>query len=336
MSLERALGAALVGIVLWAASKSTKRASPEIQRLFERFHDTIKLEENDGRLKLRTKRELLLKTLRKKMAAHSLAFEAFDQGSYAMRTGVVPKDGNYDIDVGLVFDCPQERFRNPVELKLLVHDALAENNRTVSIRRACVTVTYCRDGVPDYHVDLALYLKGTGDKLLLAKGKMHSQANKCEWVTAAPKELTQYVLSKFSGDEQAQFRRCTRYLKRWRDEKFTVGAPVSVALTVAAAMWFEPKVAEDGSSCDLAALHVLVKKMKNNFGNNLKFTGLVIPLPGVQDIDLLSRLSAPQMTAFKKCLSSLDDALSKCYEDVPVATAAEVLRSQFGVDFPAA
>lgn len=336
MSLERAVGAVLVGIVLWAASKSTKRASPEIQRLFERFHDTIKLEENDGRLKLRTKRELLLKTLRKKMAAHSLAFEAFDQGSYAMRTGVVPKDGNFDIDVGLVFDCSRERFPNPVELKRLVHDALAENNRTASIRRACVTVTYYRDGVPDYHVDLALYVKGAGDSLLLAKGKMHSQEDKCEWVTAAPKKLTEYVLSKFTGEEQAQFRRCIRYLKCWRDEKFTVGAPVSVALTVAAAMWFKPTVAEEGSSCDLAALHALVKKMKNNFGNNLKLTGLVIPLPGIQDIDLMSRLSAAQMNAFKKRLSSLDEALSKCYEDVPIPTAAEVLRSQFGADFPVA
>jgi hypothetical protein len=120
MSLERVVGAAVVGLLLWTLSSTKKHASPEVQRLFERFHDSIKIEENDERLKLRVKREVLLKALRKKMASHCLTFTSFDQGSYALRTGVVPKDGNYDIDVGLIFDCAQERFPNPVELKSLV------------------------------------------------------------------------------------------------------------------------------------------------------------------------------------------------------------------------
>ncbi len=72
-----------------------------------------------------------------------------------MRTGVVPKDGNYDIDVGLIFDCPRERFPDPVALKRLVRDVLNAHNRVVKIRRACVTVEYWKKGVPDYHVDLS-------------------------------------------------------------------------------------------------------------------------------------------------------------------------------------
>lgn len=335
MGLERVVSAALVGLLFWAVSDAKKRASPEIQRLFERFHDTIKLEENDGRRKLRTKREVLLKALRRKMASQSLAFESFDQGSYALRTGVVPTNGNYDIDVGLIFDCSQERFPNPVVLKSLVYEALAEKNRIVSIRNACVTVTYIRDGEPEYHIDLALYVRTPDGALLLGKGRRYADAAKCEWVPAAPHQLTQFVLSKFSGDEQAQFRRCIRYLKRWRDETFTSGAPVSIALTVAAAMWFEPMVADDGTSFDLAALHALVKKILSKFGNGLDFTRLSIPLPGVRNIDLMSRMSRPQMSVFKQRLKSLDDALSKCYGDVPLATAANILSAQFGGDFPA-
>jgi len=336
MSLERVVGAALVGFLFWAFSDTKKRASPEIQQFFEHFHNSIKLEENDGRLKLRTKRGILLETLKKKMAPHSLTFESFDQGSYALRTGVVPTNGNYDIDVGLIFDCSPERFPNPVHLKSLVYDALAEKNRTVSIRNACVTVTYVRNKRPEYHVDLALYVRAPNGSLLLGKGRKYSDAVKCEWVPSAPHELTQFVLSKFSDEEQAQFRRCIRYLKRWRDEKFTSGAPVSIALTVAAAMWFEPKVAEDGSSFDLAALYALVKKMRGSFGNNLHLARLAVPLPGVPNIDLMSKLTPAQMSVFKQRLGSLEDTLSMCFGDISVATAAKALSSQFGPDFPTA
>ncbi|WP_295751504.1 cyclic GMP-AMP synthase DncV-like nucleotidyltransferase [Undibacterium sp.] len=333
MSIERVIGAAIVSVAVWVLSDSKKSASPELQRMFERFHDEIKLEENDERLKLRTKRELLLKTLRKKLAAHSLGFESFDQGSYAMRTGVVPKDGNYDIDVGLIFDCSQERFPNPVELKSLVHDALVGSKRNIAIRRACVTVTYFYDQMPDYHVDLAIYVRATDGSLLLAKGRRHSETAKCEWVPAAPQELTQFVLAKFSGDEQAQYRRCIRYLKRWRDENFVSGAPVSIALTVAATMWFEPKQAEDGAPFDLAAIHSLVKRIRQNFGNNFSFDRLAVPLPGFSRTDLMSKLTPLQMAFFKERLRSLENALSKCYGDMPVVQAARILATPFGRDF---
>ena len=94
MSVERVFGAAVLGVVAWAFLDSKKSPAPELQTLFERFHDAIKLEENDERRKLREKRDILLEMLKKSLAVQSLAFESFHQGSYAMRTGVVPKDGN--------------------------------------------------------------------------------------------------------------------------------------------------------------------------------------------------------------------------------------------------
>lgn len=333
MSIERVIGAAIVGAAVFVLSNSKKNVSPELQRFFEHFHDKIKLEENDERLKLRTKRELLIQTLEKKLAVHSLRFETFDQGSYAMRTGVVPRDGNYDIDVGLIFDCSQERFPNPVELKSLVHDALAGSNRTIAIRRACVTVTYFREKIPDYHVDLAIYVKATDGSLLLAKGRKYSEAAKCEWSPAAPRELTRFVLEKWAGDEQAQYRRCIRYLKRWRDEKFISGGPISIALTVAAAMWFEPKQTEDNSPCDLAAIHFLVKKIGENFENTFGSGRLVIPLPGSRKTDLMSKLTTSQMAIFKERLRDLERSLAKCYGDLPPVEAAKILANQFGRDF---
>lgn len=335
MSVDRLIAAAILGAIVWVVS-SDKKAAPEIQELFDGFHENIKLEEHDERRKLREKREVLVSTLKSKLASESLKFEPFDQGSYAMRTGVIPFDGNYDIDVGLIFDCPPERFPDPLVLKCIVRDSLCGNKRTVEIRRACVTVTYFKGGLPDYHVDLALYLRRPDGTLVLAKGREFSDQENCQWVPSAPKELTQFILSKFSGEEQGQFRRCIRYLKRWRDENFRSGAPLSIALTVAAATWFEPKSSEDGKYVDLEALLALVKKMRSQFGNGWVFNRLAVNLPGPVKADLMSGLTNIHMRAFSERLKGLQQALEKCLGDVSVGDSATILRAQFGLAFPAA
>ena len=132
----------------------TKRTPlwPPFEKQFDDFHSCIKLDEDDEKRKLRDKRETLIKELRARLPADVPAFENFNQGSYSMHTGTVPVDGNYDIDVGLIFDCKRDKYIDPVELKKKVRDALSNGNRTVEIRRPCVTVSYMKDGKPEYHV----------------------------------------------------------------------------------------------------------------------------------------------------------------------------------------
>lgn len=332
--MQRLLGAIVAGLVVSALFEKHPKVRGEIQGLFEHFNDTIKLDENDERRKLRTKKEVLLDALKLKLGAASLPFESFDQGSYAMRTGVVPKDGNYDIDIGLIFECSQERFPDPVALKCLVSEALSGSSRTIDIRRSCVTVTYMRKGEADYHVDLALYLRRSDGRLLLAKGRERSDAKYREWAPSAPQELTKYIRDRFAGDDQAQFRRCVRYLKRWRDENFSRGAPLSIALTVAAASWFEPRRTEDGRYVDLEAVHFLVKKMRRNFGVEWPAPRLVVRFPGPIKADLMSGLTDHHMRVFGQRLKSLQLDLEKCFADVPVAESAVILASQFGPEFP--
>ena len=324
----------LVGATLLALSSRRPKANPIFQELFEVFHAKIKLDEHDERRNLRVKRETLLNVLRGKLSHVDLPFEWFHQGSYAMRTGVVPKDGNYDIDVGLIFECGVERFPDPVALKCIVRDALNGYNRTVVIRRPCVTVTYQRNGLPEFHVDLAVYMRQPNGSLVIAMGREFSKPEQREWVPAAPGELTQFVISSFSGGEQAQLRRCIRYLKRWRDENFIDGAPLSIALTLAAARWFEPKMLEDGTFVDLEALHCLVKTMQGKFELGLFSNKLVVSLPGSVKGDLMARLSAPQMSAFSEQLNILASVIEKCFGDGPRGDAARVLASTFGSDFP--
>jgi tRNA nucleotidyltransferase (CCA-adding enzyme) len=118
---------------------------PAVQKQFEDFHTAIKLDNDDEKANLREKRKVLIDALSANLDKEVPSFETFNQGSYAMHTGVVPLDGNYDIDVGVIFDCNQSKYPDPVVLKKKVRDAVNTHGRTVLIRRPCVTVNYIRN-----------------------------------------------------------------------------------------------------------------------------------------------------------------------------------------------
>lgn len=311
-----------------------------IQSQFEEFHSNIKHDDDDERAKLREKRETLVKDLRNNLPDDVPAFKEFNQGSYAMHTGTVPLDGNYDIDVGLVFQCQRDKFADPVELKKKVRDALTRANRTIAIRRPCVTVTYLRDGNPEYHVDLAVYVQRDDDALDLAMGKENSTKELRVWQVSDPKGLTNEINSRFQGNEAAQYRRCIRYLKRWRDHKFSNGgAPISIALTVAAYHWFKPYQDLSGKFVDLAAMKNLTTAMLNKFTNVVGEAGvwvsrLKVGLPVTPKSDLLEKMTDTQMATFKERLTALRDALAAAEKDDLPEDACERLRKLFGDEFP--
>jgi len=312
---------------------------PAVQKQFEDFHNAIKLDSDDEKAKLRDKRKILIDALKEKLDDDIPAFETFNQGSYSMHTGVVPLDGNYDIDVGIIFDCNQSKYPDPVVLKMKVRDALDTHGRTVLIRRPCVTVNYMRDGVPEYHVDLAIYAK-RGDGLLdIAKGKENSAQEFRVWEASDPKKLTELICNAFPDDKDlAQYRRCIRYIKRWRDIQFrNGGAPLSIALTVAANQWFKPRFEASGKPADLPALLDWVNAILNQFQGAVTDEGyherLKVYLPVTPAGDLMEGMTKQQMETFQTKLKALRDALNDAYyEDLP-EDACKVLNKQFGDDF---
>ena len=312
---------------------------PAVQKQFEEFHSNIRLEDDDEKAKLREKRETLLKALRANLATDVPAFENFNQGSYSMHTGVVPLDGNYDIDVGLIFDCKQDKYPDPVSLKKKVRDALNTHGRTVNIRRPCVTVNYMRGDDVDYHVDLAVYVKRDDGLLDLAKGKENSEASKRVWEVSDPKKLTKVICDAFSDDAQlAQYRRCIRYLKRWRHVRFSSGAPLSIALTLAAQKWFKPYFETSGKPSDMLAMLDWVQAMLGQFQYSFTSEGfhsrLKVELPVAPYVDLMEWMTKAQMETFEEKLKSLRDALQAAYDEDLPEDACKLLNKQFGDDFP--
>lgn len=332
------VGAALGLLALIFDKKGS--TMPAIQKSFEDFHGRIKLDDDDEKATLREKRKVLINALNANLDKDVPAFETFNQGSYSMHTGVVPLDGNYDIDVGVIFDCHQSRYPDPVDLKKKVRDALVTPVRTVLIRRPCVTVNYLRNGVPEYHVDLAVYTKRDDGQLDIAKGKENSAPEFRVWEVSNPKKLTELIRTAFTDDKElAQYRRCIRYIKRWRDVQFrSGGAPLSIALTVAAKQWFSPNIGFSGTPCDLLAMLDWVKVMLSNFEyTSTEDEGwhyrLKVQLPVNPGGDLMAKLTKAQMETFKVKLEALRDALAKAYDEDLPEDACRHLNKQFGDDF---
>lgn len=311
---------------------------PAVQKHFEEFHSAIKLDEDDEKANLRDKRGTLLAALRKNLGDDVPKFNEFNQGSYSMHTGVVPLDGNYDIDVGLIFDCKKDKYPDPVTLKKKIRDALDTHGRTVNIRRPCVTVNYMRGDVIAYHVDLAVYTKRDDEYLDIAKGKENSEETKRVWETSDPKQLTKEICDAFSDtDELAQYRRCIRYLKRWRQVQFSSGAPLSIALTVAAQKWFKPHFETSGKAGDLQAMLNWVNAILGQFQwtstDGSFYQRLVVTLPVTPYCDLMEWMTEGQMSTVKSKFEVLRDALQEAYDEDLPEDACKALKKQFGDDF---
>lgn len=312
---------------------------PAVQKQFEDFHTAIKQDNDDEKAKLREKRRVLIDALRANLDKEVPSFETFIQGSYAMHTGVVPLDGNYDIDVGVIFDCTQSKYPDPVVLKKKVRDAVNTHGRTVLIRRPCVTVNYMRNEEPEYHVDLVLYTKRDDGLLAIGKGREQSAQEFRFWEAADPKQLTELISTAFTdGKDLAQYRRCIRYMKRWRDVQFrNGGAPLSIALTIAAKQWFKPRFEASGKSADLRALLDWVSTILNQFQGEVTDEGyherLKVYLPVTPCGDLMALMTKLQMETFQTKLEALRDALGEAFDEDLPEDACKVLKTQFGDDF---
>jgi hypothetical protein len=273
-----------------------------LQPSFLRFHESVKLGNTDENATLRSKRDLILERMRGK----KLTFDWFNQGSYAMGTGVVPVKSDYDIDVGIVFT-GSTRPADPLAVKQWVYDAVLGHTANVEWRRHCIRVQYVKAGEPTYHVDLAVYWKDAYGSLSLACGKQHSGADSKAWQDADPKGLVNAVTSHLADENRWQFRRAIRYLKRWKNLQFPVegnASPPGVAITIAALRWFSPKKADWNATTatgydDLGATLDLVNAIRSGFRqvwrNGEYATAIELTMPVKPHKDVCVRMTNQQM-----------------------------------------
>lgn len=301
----------------------------QLNREFLNFHQRIRHEQFGEREILRDRREALTERLRQALP-EDLRPSTFIQGSYAMQTGVKPMSGEFDIDIGLVLERDKAQFEGPVEAKRLVRDALKQGSRRVRLRRSCVTVEYSTAELGDYHVDIAVYAASKDGKLFLAKGKERSAPHLRLWQPADPEGLNSKVIEKFGGVDIGQFRRCIRYLKRWKHVNFTTPSPYSIALTIAAYHWFKPSFTLlGGEPNDFEALLNLTHRMQQEFSDGR----LRVLLPVEPRADLLESMSDKQMACLWEKLEGLSTALEAARDAKDFGGSLKILQYQFGEEF---
>ena len=321
-----------------------------VQTYFNKFHGAIGRSYDDNSI-LRDKRDLLLADLRdglrKYAEKHNVAiqrYQHFNQGSYAMGTGIEPLSGeDYDIDVGLTFHISASDY-SPVEVRQWVYEALNSGNRTVEYKRPCVRVQYHRRGEEIYHVDFAVYSGkdcNWDNQTYLAKGFLGSAPENQVWEISEPHGLLEAFQQKFPNEgDRNQFRRVIRFLKRWKDENFTAegnARPTGIAITGCAMNWFQVGTVYnrfDGKRYydDLTALKNLAQSIIYQFGywNTRISVHLLVPPRN----DLFEKMSDRQMGNFKSKLEGLVVYLTEAAAASDTASACNALQCVFGDDFP--
>jgi len=311
----------------------------DLQTYFNKFHDNIKLIDIKENKVLRDKRDILVKDIRefldkefKDEEEKKPTFSVFNQGSYY---------GDYDIDIGLCFNFSKSDYE-PVDVKKWVYDALNKTNRIVKIRRPCVTVHYIKKGEDIYHVDFAVYSDGNYNNFgitYLAKGFPGSSDENKLWEESNPKKLKEIINEKYSDiEERTQFKRVIRYLKRWKDEKFSISgneAPKGIALTALALEEFNPVIEIDSFTNekkpnDFEALYKLVDSVIGSFW----FGNISIELPVEPFNNLFEKMSSKQKENFKKKLEELKQELMNAENEPDSVDACKIIQSVLGSDFP--
>ena len=319
-----------------------------LQKEFIDFHDNIKLDdENDI---LREKRNILLDKLKKNISEDAPSFTNFNQGSYAMGTGIKPDDGDYDIDVGLKFNLDKADYSDPVDVKKWVRDALDGHTKKVEIRNSCVTVTYQSDGEDAFHVDFAVYAAGNSDgRLYIAKGREYSSEQYRYWEESEPQELIDKINNRFdNNDDRKQFKRIIRYAKKWKNQQFDLSgnnAPTGIALTALAYSKFQPVYSIDYITRirkydDFTAFKNYMKCIKDEFipsydiENHYQYYAIIHRLPVMPGNNLFEKMTPHQQNNFyEKVVSAIEK-----FEDAETKTkksdACKIMSDLFGDDFP--
>lgn len=311
-----------------------------IQKHFTAFHDKIKLGREDEKYKSARKRDSsITKDVKKSFKdAGYPVIDDFLVGSHGTNTGVHPPSGDLDIDRALIIDA-EAAPDNPVDPKNRAFGVLEDRGfKNAKIKKPCVTADYSGDNV---HIDFPIFKK-SGDQYYLAVGKKNSDENNREWSESDPIGLKDWIKDKsmhedLADEKHTQYRQLVRYLKRWRDNKFseTVAKKVfSIGLTVMAKECF---VSDIGN--DLSALRQTVKSMLNNGYFNCtdpveeKYK-VRVDLPVKPWRDIFEGSSVDIGTQFRNKLNRMLTKLEEAEGLSDTGKQCEIMRELFGDDFP--
>ena len=321
-----------------------------LQTQFIKFEKNIRLTWQDDKLKkIREKDDSIRSDIRAAFKKEGYPVKNFfQQGSYATKTTIIPLNDDYDIDVAVVID-NEEAPENSVEVKKTLRDVLVKRNlKDPKIKLPCVTAQYFKLEEKHFHLDYPIYKKENGS-YRIAIGKEHSGDDIKKWEKSDPKGLLEWLndSSKFSDDKAfAQYKRLVKYLKRWRDFKFSEPERrkvYSIGLAVMARESFQKSISVDGDISDVHSLKDTIEKImmptyftitsKDSQGNPQYNIEVKIPKQPCRDI--FDKHGKTIGTLIYNRLSKLNNKLDDVIAEKSLKKQCETLvKDVFGDDFP--
>lgn len=313
----------------------------KLKKEFEEFYDSIKL---DFSSTLKGKRDMLEQEIKEKFPEKcedkGIDVKKSDlnfiyQGSYKINTTIKDENKPLDIDVAMSYPLDIAEHDDPRTLKQCLRNALNRVNRTVVIKRPCITIKYHEKDEEVYHVDFPMYAV-SGDNYYLALGKEF--AADYEWEEADPKGLNEYFSDRMT--ENPEIRRITRFLKRWRDEKFdgnSNGSVPSIALTILACQHFSKYTDADGNYDELRTLYHVVKGIKDSVPWALDEDGeLQVLLPVKPYADTMFKINSNKdyRKSFVSRINYFEKQLSNALNSSTEHEAGNYVTKVLGSNFP--
>ncbi len=301
-----------------------------IQTQFEKFHEAIRTDYETNE-ELREKRDIILEKIEASLSsAKRPSFVRIMQGSYIMRTGVMPVgDKEYDIDVGLKFKLKDSDYTAGI-VRNWVLEAVKNHTNDVKAKGPCVRVTYSAG----YHVDLVSYAWWTDgndtDQFRLA----HETKG---WIAADPPKLLGHVddaqanfANSEGGSQTSQLRRVVRYLKRWDDVQQpdeSEAKPSGLAFTLFCIDHLVKTTGWDGKPDDRTAILNLA-----TFASIQARLRAQKPSPEYEDV--FAKLNDVDMKALIERFGRMKTALAAAGNEIDPTKACGLLVPIFGDAFP--
>lgn len=187
-----------------------------LSKLFLDFHDensltkTYKEKITKGRDALRNKIGNKFEEKGRKKPQHCT------QGSYAMKTAIMPLDGDeFDLDNGVYlrgYSTDQDDWPAAQTVHTWVKEAVEKHTSNSPIdKNTCIRVVY----EDKYHIDLPIYIMGensAGDSIAYLAHKSKG------WIESDPKAFTAWFQG-YVNENGQEIRRMVKYLKAWKDYK---------------------------------------------------------------------------------------------------------------------
>lgn len=311
---------------------------------FADFNRSISLTQTDRRF-LRAARQAIIRKIERYFKSNpqcpSVEFKI--QGSFSMGTIIKPKNGDYDIDIGVYLKGLgnwQINWPTPETASNWLTKALEFHTATRPInKRNCVRIMYRPltngKGVC-YHVDLPVYCEY--ENLLNEKFTRIGITGETQWDQKSdPIGFTNWFMSKCAinpGDRQ-QLQRLVKYIKAWKDHvKKNTKFPSGMALTVLIANNYFPDKRDD-----ISFRETIRRAYNNTFVTHGVFLlssiiDIAIKSPVEPGNNLIERLTSNQLNTFIKKFERLVDDGKKATESKSQRKAEKIWRKHFGDRFP--